>query len=244
MGLLSSKLSLRAIQAASASACLMALASTSMALEPAEIAVLFNTKSPSSLQVARYYLNSRKVPATHLIPITCEVGENISDEDYNKLVVPQVLKALREKKLMPDERAGITGVKCLVTTFDLPLRVLAHQPTAPEKAEIAGYEKQIEAIVTDLQSQIAAFDRIAPAAAPTATAPATAPAAKPTWQQTAVKLNAAATAAGKRIDNLPDAARTAALGQFVKVQEHVGGMSALLNSLRVPENAPGADPRE
>ena len=49
-------------------------------LGPADVAVVFNTKSASSLQIARYYLNARHLPQDHLIPLTCDVGENISED--------------------------------------------------------------------------------------------------------------------------------------------------------------------
>ena len=90
-------------------AAVMAVAGAASAwgLEPGDIVVLFNTKSPSSLAVARYYMNARKVPADHLIPLTCEVEETISEKDYRGTVVPQLVKALKDRKLLADEGAGV-----------------------------------------------------------------------------------------------------------------------------------------
>jgi uncharacterized protein (TIGR03790 family) len=222
----------------------LAVSRPASALEPEDIAVVFNTRSPGSLQVARYYMNARKIPANHLLPITCDAAENISEANYRTLVVPQLLKALGDRKLLPDPKSGAQGIKCLVTTYDVPLRILAHEPTAPEKAEIADYQQQLDDITADIASHIRLYDSLAPAPATqpaTGTAPATGPATKPTWQSLIPQAQQAANAAGGRIMKLPERERTQALQLLISLQEHMMGIAGILNSISVPVDAPNAD---
>ncbi len=219
------------------------------ALEPGDIAVVFNTKSPSSLQVASFYLNARKIPANHLVGITCDASENITEADYRARVVPELLKNLADRKLLPDPKAGIPGIKCLVTTYDVPLHILAVAPSPAEVKEAADLAQQLDNIAVDLQARIARYDLIAPA--PLATiavtpqarpAVASAPApAKLTWQQVLPQVQTASQAAAKRIAALPEDQRPKALDSFLMLQEHVGGTSAILRTVTIPPDTPNAD---
>ncbi len=147
------------------------------ALEPDEIAVLFNTQSPDSLLVARYYMNARKIPLNHLIPVTCDASENISESQYRSSFVPRVLKQLAERQL-DSEKPGNVPIKCLVTTIGIPLRIGAQVPTVAERGEIADLQKQLADTLQSLTAETAAYDHIAAALSPDA-APGAAPAANP-----------------------------------------------------------------
>jgi uncharacterized protein (TIGR03790 family) len=218
------------------------LARSAQALAPEDIAVIFNTKSPASLQVARYYLNARHLPQDHLIPLTCDVGESVSENFYNTSVVPQLKKALAERKLLPDEKAGIAGIRCLVTTYDVPLKIQAHELTAAEKVEVADDEKRLDEITDDLTAYSAKFDQLAPQPpsstratastnsstlpSATSTTPATAP--KPTWRLLLPKVQQSAREASARIDKLPEPQRSSALRNLALLLEHVGGPATVM----------------
>jgi uncharacterized protein (TIGR03790 family) len=211
------------------------------ALVPEEVVVLFNPRSPASLRIARFYMTARRIPQNNLVPIITEPGESVSEEFYRTSIVLQLRKGLDDRKLTATAR-------CLVTTFDLPLRIGPRQATPAERQELLAFGKQMEDTLTALETQIAAYDALVPAPA-TRPAPPTAPPAvgaattpQPrTWQSLVPILNTAATGAAKRIDALPAASRGPAMAQFLGVHERVGGMIALLTILRVPDNAPGAD---
>src|SRR5436190_23598117 len=115
----------------------------------------------TSLAIARYYMNARKIPETHLIPLTCDATENITEAQYRTSVVPQLTAALAQRHLVPDEKNGVAGVKCLVTTYDVPLRILAREPSAAERVELADYQKQLDSVTAELVAQVAAYGRIA-----------------------------------------------------------------------------------
>lgn len=205
------------------------------ALEPEEIAVLFNTKSTASAHVARYYMTARRIPQANLIPIVCDVGENVSEEFYRTSIVPQLRKVLADRRLSP---------KCLVTTYDLPLRINDRKPPPADLQEAAALKKQLDDTLVTLEKQLAAYDAVASGArgAGAATVPTTAPSTQPrTWTAVGTKLNEAVAAAARRIEALPPAARPPALAEFIAVHERTGGITGLLGVLQVPDNAPNAD---
>jgi uncharacterized protein (TIGR03790 family) len=130
----------------------------------------------------------------------------------------------------------------------MPIRIGARQVTAAERSELADHQKQLEALTKRLEGEIAAYDAVGRAAGaatvPAARGPASAPAATTataTWQTLIPKLNAAATGAARRLDEIPAGQRGAALGEFLKVQEQVSGIGGVLSVLRVAIDAPGAD---
>lgn len=208
------------------------------ALEPADIVVLYNASSPNSLKVAQYYQQVRHIPAGHLIPVRCDIADNITEAAYRTFFVPQLLKQLAERKLKPDA-PGAPGVKCIVTTYDIPLRILAYQPTPEELAEAAALQKQLDDICRQASSEIQALDRIAPVAtAATATAPAD---SKITWRALATQAYLGAQGVSSRVEKLAEPARSQAIREFMQVQQRLAGLNGLVSSLKVPPDAPGAD---
>jgi uncharacterized protein (TIGR03790 family) len=220
------------------------------ALEARDVAVVFNTRSVRSLNVARHYMAARGIPETHLVPLTCDPAENITEAAYRTSVVPQLVAQLKQRKLAADERNGVAGVKCLVTTCDVPLRILAHEPTAAERAELAEDQKQLERVVALLAEQLAAYEKLAPAAGAVATAsapggtasgPATGAGGKPTLAQVLGQLNTAIQGAARRIGQLSEPARSQAMGQLIALQQKVAGPAGLIRLLQVQGDAPGAE---
>lgn len=219
-----------------------ALPNTAHALDPDEIAVIFNTASPTSLQVAQHYMEARKIPMNNLIGLACDPGESTTEQRYRTIVVPQLLKALGDKKLLPDPKAGVKGIKCLVTTYGVPLKISSYAPTAAENVEIAAYQKQLDATVADLQAQLQAYERMA-APPPPLTAPATTsqPAEKVTWQSLLPKLSMATGRAAGRIEALPPDQRGASMMQFIQMQQRLAGLNGLLRSVSVVPGTPDYD---
>jgi uncharacterized protein (TIGR03790 family) len=203
-------------------------------LEPDDIVVLFNARSPNSLRVARYYMKARSIPANHLIAVTCDSHEIVSEEFYRRSFVPQVTRALNENKLSP---------KCLVTTYDVPLRIAARHPSPEERAELEADKKALAALLQELQNEIASYNSILPQDA-AATVPATgpAPSTQPlTVRQLIPRLNTAASAAGVRIEKAEGTAKRDAFGAFMKIQQSVAGAGGILRSLRISGTGPDAD---
>jgi uncharacterized protein (TIGR03790 family) len=105
------------------------------ALLPEEIAVLVNKKSSESRQIGEMYINLRKIPPSNMIKVSVRTSERISREEYDKDIAGPLRKYLKE---IADRGSRI---KCLVTTYGIPLRVSKRKPTGTIGVEL---EKQIE----------------------------------------------------------------------------------------------------
>jgi uncharacterized protein (TIGR03790 family) len=105
------------------------------ALLPEEIAVLVNKKSSESMQIGEMYINLRHIPPSNIINVSVRTSERVSREEYDKDVAGPVRKHLQKIA----DRGG--RIKCLVTTYGIPLRVSKRKPTGILGVEL---EKQIE----------------------------------------------------------------------------------------------------
>jgi uncharacterized protein (TIGR03790 family) len=104
------------------------IASAAFALEPGEVLVVVNADEPKSVSIGSYYLRRRNLPQSNIVPLRLGRGalSNISREDY----VEKVERPLR-RLLAADQYAGI---RCLLTTFNMPFRIAA--PVIDEKSEV------------------------------------------------------------------------------------------------------------
>lgn len=105
------------------------------ALLPQEIAVLVNTKSPDSVHIGKLYLELRNVPQEHLIEVAVNFGEEISRAKYDELIALPVKGSI--------EKLNAKGIKirCIVTTYGIPLRIMAQMPSDSSEKEIEKYEE-------------------------------------------------------------------------------------------------------
>ncbi len=96
--------------------------------EPAadQIAILANSNTQDSPVVAKHYASRRGVPDTNIIQVALPTQETISRKEYEKGLVQPVRRALEERRL-----AG--KVRVLMTTYGIPLRISAPQPTDIEE---------------------------------------------------------------------------------------------------------------
>ena len=242
------------MQALLCGAAMAALLRGAAALEPGEIVVICNAKSPNSQAVARHYMELRKIPAANLVELNCPGTDNITDEQYRKNFVPDLLKAIADKKLDVPKTGGTSGgVKCLVTMYGLPLRVLGKPLSKDERDEVAGMQKELDETVAILGREVKSYDAIAATVSTTppasTSAPATAPAnagggppPKPTWQDALARLNTAAVAAGARIEKLPESQRPGVIEVFLSVHRRVAGVNGVVTVLHVPRDATDTDP--
>jgi len=91
-----------------------------------QVVILANEKSDESLSIAKYYAQRRGIPDRQIILLDVPLGETISFEEYEESVVNPVREALKAKHL-----TGQTRI--LVTTYGIPLRLRAPQPTEQER---------------------------------------------------------------------------------------------------------------
>ncbi len=206
------------------------------ALNPDQVAVIANGRSPDSLKVARHYMQVRGIADDHLITVAVDASEKISESRYQSQIVDVVRKALIERKL--DRR-----VTCLATTYDLPLKIDRQLPTPQENLEINALRKSMVEGLQTLQKLTQDLDAIVPALAQKNDEPkdsaATSPAASapkpevPTLPKCVEALNRAMQSAGQRVNALADpAARNTQMIQFMNLQQDAGGLTASSATLR------------
>jgi uncharacterized protein (TIGR03790 family) len=97
------------------------------ALEPAEVAILVNKNSADSVKLGEYYAEKRGVPKSQILTLDLPMDEDLARARYSDYVVPTVRQWLTENKLQ--ER-----IRCIVTTYGIPLRVNRRFPSEHEKA--------------------------------------------------------------------------------------------------------------
>ena len=113
------------------------------ALQPEEILVLANGRTSGSVKLARYYMERRAIPKDNLIELRTTNDETCSREEYEKNIY-------RPVKSFLEKRDPGQGVRCLVTLFGVPLRVLPEELTESEKAEAKSEEKAL----TDARAEL------------------------------------------------------------------------------------------
>jgi uncharacterized protein (TIGR03790 family) len=109
----------------------------SLLANPAEVIVLANSSSPKSMELARYYLKQRGIPADNLIALPMSEKERINRSEYIDQIQTPLLDALRDKKFISQRpRANIfkgerrihwatseVRFRYLVSMFGVPVRI-------------------------------------------------------------------------------------------------------------------------
>ncbi len=106
---------------------LIIFSSISLGLEPNEILILANKNASASMRVADYYSIKRQVPMRNifLLDIPNNATEKISRKYYNQFIAGP----LREKL----NRSRYSGkIKCLLTTYQMPIVVGPNVPLNPD----------------------------------------------------------------------------------------------------------------
>jgi uncharacterized protein (TIGR03790 family) len=120
----------RAIFARTALAVLVLLGccGRAMALVPDEIALIINSNVPVGRDLAQFYAQARHIPDNRILELSLPTTDDISFDEYERTVVPQVREFLRTGDL--DNK-----VKCFVTFYGVPLRIAARLNTPGENTE-------------------------------------------------------------------------------------------------------------
>lgn len=108
---------------------LLAASPAAAQLRPNQVALVYNTNSEISRQLAINYARARNVPDAHRIGLDLPMTEEIERDEYYARCVEPLRKQLTD--------LGIADqVRCLVTFYDVPLRVRP-EPAADEALALA-----------------------------------------------------------------------------------------------------------
>ena len=123
-------------------------------LQAHQVAIVANAESPDSLAIARHYAARRNVPLSHIIRLSLPLRDSLTREEYDRLVVAPLRRAL--------EDAGLAStIRVLVTTYGVPLRLDAPVLSQDEKIWLAEAQGWVKANRQRLEHLHIEFERVA-----------------------------------------------------------------------------------
>lgn len=102
-----------------------------------ELLLIYNRNSPESKRLAQYYAARRGVPENSLLGLDLPAQEDLPRTDYDRKMVTPIRRHLWDRNLADK-------VRCLVTFYDVPLRVGPRLLTEAEAERMAWVEKQLD----------------------------------------------------------------------------------------------------
>jgi len=118
------------------------------------VAVIANKKVAGSVELAKYYLEKRGIGADHLLEVEVDGEDFVSRNDYEQKIIVPVRNQLEKKGLASKTRI-------LVTTFGIPLRLNAPEPTMEEKAVLVEARTYRDSARKRIQEVITAANQLA-----------------------------------------------------------------------------------
>jgi len=115
------------------------------ALEPKEILVIANKATPKSINIAKYYMSKRKIPADNLLEIRVTDKETCSRIDYKVNVAAPVRRYL-------EKNGTEIHIRCLVLMYGIPLRIAPPDIKSEDKIEIRALKKRKDTLKHQLQN--------------------------------------------------------------------------------------------
>ncbi|MBN8247803.1 MAG: TIGR03790 family protein [Verrucomicrobia bacterium] len=97
--------------------------------EASKVAVLFNTRSPRSQEVALFYARSRGIPETQVIGLDCESETLITRQAFLTQILTPLRRVLAERGLAQFDpadatRMTATRLRYLVPVYGMPFRIV------------------------------------------------------------------------------------------------------------------------
>ncbi|HEX8523598.1 MAG TPA: TIGR03790 family protein [Tepidisphaeraceae bacterium] len=128
-------------------AIVLAVVSRAWALAPDELLLLTNSTNPAGERLAQFYAKARLVPDGRILSLKLPNNDEISWDNYERDVVPEIRKYIRQHKLQEK-------VRCIVTFYGVPLRISGKKPTASEQQELATVRGQFDKTLQDTAAAV------------------------------------------------------------------------------------------
>lgn len=125
-------------------------------LTPAEVAVVAMRSSKQSVELAQHYVTARGLPEGRICLIDATPGESVTRTEWETRIRPQIRKWIADNQLE-------TQVRCLVTVWDVPLKIGKADPDSPEIAARQAYlQGERENRIFRLRTMIEAVNSVLP----------------------------------------------------------------------------------
>jgi uncharacterized protein (TIGR03790 family) len=193
-------------------------------LQPDQVVILANAKSPESLAVAAHYASRRGVPAGHIVRLDLPLRDNLTRQEYEESVVAPLRRALVANQL-----AATTRV--IVTTYGVPLRVEVPRLSADEQRWLAEAQSRVKTSRARLEQLENLFEKMTPGSLD-AGGPPPSPAQEILEMARSMALlprvDRAWRAAVQQVKQLPQSESERALRELVRLTQQYGGWGILL----------------
>lgn len=108
------------------------------ALLPEEILVLVNTKSRDSIRLGKLYIKLRNIPSMHLVKVKLPMRDQITRKKYNESIADPLRRTIKELHDSGEK------IRCIVTTYGIPLRIGLTKPMDASDEEIKIYKEMLK----------------------------------------------------------------------------------------------------
>jgi uncharacterized protein (TIGR03790 family) len=122
-------------------------------LEAKEILVVANSRMAESIEIAQYYMDKRKIPASHLVVVATTLNETMSRGEYDNVLKSSVLNAL--DKNSPSER-----IAAIVLIHGIPLKVDPPELSWEESELLRQHKERVDGISVDLSEKDSKIEMI------------------------------------------------------------------------------------
>jgi uncharacterized protein (TIGR03790 family) len=203
-------------------------------LTPDQTAILANRNSPESVAIAQHYAERRGLKSDHIIILDLGTDETIGRGHYEQHLIKPLRQALEARNLA-------SRIKCLITTYGIPLAVVAPQLTDDERRWAKDTAQRQGKALLDLQLLEAGIKQIGASSARNPLPPPTSGPLPDTSKSSLAVLRGIADAlhaAGVRIGTIQD--RGKALQQREELTgliQKFGGHEAILRQLQSSNSA-------
>jgi uncharacterized protein (TIGR03790 family) len=136
------------------------LVSPAAALEPDQIALIVNDKSPGSRELAEFYAKARSIPPGRIIAVSIDQPagpyplEEMPRSDYEPLVAEPIRRFLRGSGLA-------NRVTCLVSFWGLPLRIGPRINSDAENDELGAIDDERKNLVPRAEGAVNSLEAVA-----------------------------------------------------------------------------------
>jgi uncharacterized protein (TIGR03790 family) len=129
-------------------------AGVALALDASEIALIVNSNEPQGKELAQFYAQARHIPDNRILELSLPTSEEMSFEQYEDTVVPQVREFLRTGHLEQQ-------VKCFVTFYGVPIRIAARVLTLEQSREQSGLRQELLKAVPHVAAPVQELEKLA-----------------------------------------------------------------------------------
>jgi uncharacterized protein (TIGR03790 family) len=117
-------------------------------LRPSQIAIIVNGNNSQSIRLGQYYAKARQIPLANMIELNLPYNaEVITAPFYDTRVASAIRQILTERHLR-------SQIRCLVTTYGIPLKVGPQSPTFADMAAVNKLREKLVVIRTHIRDAI------------------------------------------------------------------------------------------